>query len=89
MTKNSKNNILETTINNIIKRKGKSPAKGAGNTLKTKENGAEGMDNSDLMIRFNKSLSLYQLKDVITEIYASKNKHNAICADNGVPMETL
>jgi hypothetical protein len=88
MTKHSKSNILETTINNIIKKKGKSPAKYGGSTSKSKENG-EALDQSDITLRFNKSLTLHQLKEVIAEIYVSKIKHNAICLDSGVAMETL
>lgn len=88
MTKNSKNNILETTIGNIIKRKGKSPAK-TSTPRKLKENAPETVELSDMPIRFNKALTLNQLKEVINELYLSKNKHNAICLDSGVPMETL
>lgn len=40
-------------------------------------------------IRLNKNLSLHQLREVINEIYASKAKHNSICLETGVPMETL
>lgn len=87
LTRNSKNNILETTINTIIKRKTKSPAKYIANPLKTKEN--EALDPSEMSIRFNKNLTLNQLKEVINEIYLSKFKHNSICLDSGVPMETL
>jgi hypothetical protein len=72
LTKNSKSNVLETTINNIIKRKQtKSPLKG-----KLKENpGAE----TDIALKFNKNLTLNQLKEVIGEIHQSKIKHNSIC----------
>lgn len=87
MTKNSKNNILETTIGNIIKRKAKSPGKYVANPIKLKEN--EPMDPAEMTIRFNKNLTLNQLKEVIGEIYASKYKHNSICLESGVPMETL
>lgn len=75
MTRNSKSNVLETTISNIIKRRGgKSPAKGGLSRIK--ENAAE---ITDLNIKFNKSLSLNQLKEVMGEIYISKAKHNLIC----------
>jgi len=85
LTKNSKSNVLETTISNIIKRKGgKSPAKVGLSRIK--ENAAE---MSDLNIKFNKSLSLNQLKEVMAEIYISKAKHNLICLESGIPMETM
>ncbi len=85
LTKNSKSNVLETTISNIIKRKGgKSPAKVGLSRIK--ENAAE---MNDLNIKFNKSLSLNQLKEVMAEIYISKAKHNLICLESGTPMETM
>lgn len=63
--------MLETTINNLIKKKqSRSPAKGKG---------VEALAESEINIKFNKSLTLNQLKEVINEIYISKAKHNQIC----------
>jgi hypothetical protein len=51
---------LETTINNIIKRK--QPSKSPGKGVKQKENSA---GEGELNIKFNKNLTLNQLKEVI------------------------
>jgi hypothetical protein len=72
--------VLETTISNIIKRKhSKSPAKGRNDPNAP----------PDINIKFNKNLTLHQLKELINEIYSSKAKHNQICLDSNTPMETL
>jgi hypothetical protein len=60
LTKNSKSNVLETTINNIIKRR--QPTKSPGKGGKQKENTAA---DGELNIKFNKNLTLNQLKEVI------------------------
>lgn len=36
-----------------------------------------------------KNLSLNQLKELIYEIYESKQKHNIFCIENNQPLETM
>jgi hypothetical protein len=43
----------------------------------------------DFNIKLNKTLTLHQLKELINEIYLSKSKHNLICQESNIPMETL
>lgn len=80
ITKNGKKDVLETTINNVMKRRSRSPI----NQKYKETNGSSSPEIQE--IKFNKTLTLNQLKEVINEIYSSKQKHNSICYETGQQM---